>query len=58
MVKTYEQLKKEQDKLDEEELALCPDCGSPRNWGEVREVGCMECYYQGYLKRIEQQIIK
>ena len=57
-MKTYEQLKKEQDELDAEELEPCPDCGSPRTWGEVKEVGCMECYYQDYLKRTKQQIIK
>ncbi len=58
MPKTYEQLKREQDKLDEEEMSPCPKCGSPRNWGEVREVGCIECFYQGYLKRTNQQISK
>ena len=43
-------LKKKQEELDDEEMEPCPLCGSPRTWGEIREVGCMECYYQDYIK--------
>jgi len=57
-MKLYGQLKKEQDILDAEDMGLCPECSSPRTWGEYKEVGCMECYYQDYLKRTKQQIIK
>ena len=44
-------LKKKQEELDKEPMEPCPDCGSPRTWGEYKEVGCMECYYRDYLKR-------
>ena len=44
-------LKKQQEELDKELMEPCPDCGSPRTWGEYKEIGCMECYYQDYLKR-------
>lgn len=57
-MKTHEELQIKQNELDVEELEPCPDCGSPRTWGEVREVGCIECYYQDYLKRTRQQITK
>ena len=45
-MKTYEELKKEQDELDEEAM-LCPVCGIESTYGEIREIGsCMECYYK------------
>lgn len=58
MPKAYEQLKKEQDELDAEIMSPCPDCGSPRTWGEIRKVGCLECYYQDYLQKTGQQLTK
>jgi hypothetical protein len=42
-MKTNEQLKKEQDKLDEE-MTICPKCGKEETWGMIRKWGdCGEC---------------
>ena len=49
-MKTYEELKKEQDKLDKEAM-LCPVCGIEATYGEVRTLGgCSECYFKAYHK--------
>ena len=45
-MKTYEQLKKLQTELDSEPMGNCPKCGSPLTWWNIREVGCLECYYR------------
>lgn len=51
----YAKLKKAQEELDQEELEPCPICGERRFWGEMRKIGCMECYFQNYLKRTKQE---
>ena len=49
-MKTYEQLEKEQDKLDKE-IACCPECGIETTYGEIKKFGsCMECYFKAYHK--------
>ena len=55
-MKTYEQLKKIQDELDEEQMGNCPKCGSPLVWGTFREIGCLECYYKEQLKRNKREV--
>ena len=53
-MKTFNQLKEEQDKLNKESLK-CPKCGKDTTWGELEEWGnCLDCV-EKYMRKLEDK---
>ena len=45
-MKTLKELQEKQAELNRELMPPCPKCGMVNNWGQYKEIGCLECYYR------------